>query len=101
MTLTLVLAALVAVAWTGSAAFPYLGVLAAGLLALRHMPCGKAGMLVFFAAGVLVALSDARPEMGETAFFALLVSGWALLFLAYRRFALTEGGCSGGACRTG
>ncbi|WP_456476302.1 hypothetical protein [Oceanithermus sp.] len=77
-----------------------LGILAAGLAALRFMPCGKAGMFVFFSAGALVALNGMRAEIGEAAFYALLVASWTVLFLAYRRFALM-GGCSGTTCRTG
>jgi len=77
-----------------------LGILAAGLAALRFMPCGKAGMFVFFSAGALVALNGMRAEIGEAAFHALLVASWTVLFLAYRRFALM-GGCIGTTCRTG
>ncbi|WP_456410865.1 hypothetical protein [Oceanithermus sp.] len=84
------------IGWTETTVWA--AVVSAGLVALRYMPCGKAGMLVFFATGTLVALSSMRAEIGETAFYALLAVGWTLLFLAYRRFAL-RGGCSGTACR--
>jgi len=86
------------IGWANAAVL--FGVIGAGLAALRFMPCGKAGMFVFFGAGALVALNGMRAEIGEAAFYTLLVASWTALFLAYRRFALS-GGCSGTACRTG
>ncbi len=68
-----------------------------GRFVIRRMPCGKAGMMVFFMAAWLVGLTHLRQELGEAGFYLGLVWGWGELFFTYRQAALVEG-CGAGGC---
>ncbi len=68
-----------------------------GRFVIRWMPCGKAGVMVFFMAAWLAVLSAQRQALGEGGFYLGLLWGWGELFYAYRQAALVAG-CGAGSC---
>ncbi len=62
---------------------------------IRRMPCGKAGVMVFFMSLSMIYLTANRENVGEVGFWTLLLLLLTFLFLAYKRAALDgEGGCN-------